>query len=265
MSRFSEVVTIIEQNRKSMEFMATGFKKLDDFLDGGFLKKELVVLGAYTGLGKSYLAGNVLFNIAKQGFSTAYFSLEISNEVIVARLIGSLANIKPTRIMKGFLTSQEQEEKIRAKAEINTCEHNIDFIDNVYEFHEIEKIIKEKKYEFVVDFIQNIFLEAKDEYHRLSIVSLNLQRVAKQNNCCIFVLSQISNMMARDKSPAYEYKGSGSIATVCDLGFFLRRPEFIEKNDSYNTLFLDLKKNRRGISGIIFPLKFKQPGGLIYE
>lgn len=257
----TEIFAKIKEDKKNMEFLPTGFKKLDDFLDGGFLRKELVVLGAYAGVGKSFLAGNIFYNIAKGGFKSAYFSLEISNEMIISRLAGALSNIKPTRIMAGFLTAQEYESKLNAESDICVWDGFMYLYDDLYKLSEIEKEIRGNEYEFVViDFIQNIMMDKGDEYERLSHISLALQKLAKETNCCILVLSQLSNAAA--KQGAMEYKGSGSIITVCDLGFFLRRSEV---DGDQNSVELELKKNRRGFQTSPFYFNFQQPGGLLTD
>lgn len=267
--RISEVIASIESSRGDMEFMKTGFSTLDEKLDGGFLRKELVVLGGQTGIGKSYLASQLLYNIATQGFKSAYFSLEISNEMIVSRMLGTLSNLKPTRIRVGMLTKEEFESKTKAKVKLESLGDFLFFYDQAYKLTEIISEIKERKFEFVVvDFIQNIFAEGQDEYSRLSRAALELQKTAKENNCTILVLSQLSNVVAREgfTSKVIEYRGSGSIAMVCDLGFFIER-EMSVSPDGYQVdlLNLKLKKNRRGPSGLDFQLSFNHPGGWIYE
>jgi len=254
------VIDKIYEGGKDLEFLATGFAGLDEKLDGGFLRKEMVVMGAFTGIGKSYVAGQMLYNIAKQGFNTAYFSLEISNETIISRLIGSLSNIKSTRVRTGMLTKEELENKAEAQAKLITHNQSLEFYDDIYELKEITEIIEKTKPEFVViDFLQNIFYPAKDEYSRLSYVALSLQKLAKKTNCCILALSQLSNSAARaGTSGLLEYKGSGNIATVCDLGFVIER-------DEPNMFKMALQKNRRGISRIYWDFGFKQPGGWIYQ
>jgi len=263
MKKATEILDQIEKNKRELEFMKTGFPELDKFLDGGFLRKELIVIGGHTGIGKSYFAGQILYQIAEQGFKTGYFSLEISSEMVLARLVGQLSNIKPTRIYAGLLLPEEFDLKSKAKADIIAFDEFMDYYDDLYELMEIAKEIKKNKYEFVViDFIQNIFSKAhSDEYSRLSYVSLFLQKLAKQTGCCILVLSQLSNRVAKDGAKVIEYKGSGAIAMVCDLGFFIERND--ENVGNFNEVRLNLKKNRRGISGQAFSFKFQHPGGLI--
>jgi replicative DNA helicase len=253
---------------KQKEFLSTGFRNLDEFLDGGLMKKELIVLGGYTGSGKSFLAGQIFKNIASQGIKSAYISLEISNSMVVSRLLGQMSNIKPTRIMCGLLNPEENTLKQQAKAKLAPYEDFMIFTDDMYKLKDIENTLSsaptsisdtEMPYEFiVVDFIQNVLTEEKDEYSAMTKVALEFQRMAKEYNCCIMVLSQLSN--SAFKTNSLEYKGSGGIAQVADLGMFI-----IRNQDTPDKLTLQVKKNRRGISGVNFDFGFKFPGGLICE
>jgi replicative DNA helicase len=256
--KFSEIVAQIDEAKKSIEILPTGLQMIDDYLEGGFLKKEFVVIGGGTGKGKSLVAGNIFYNIATAGYKSAYFTLEISNEMLASRLIGAKSNISPTRIMIKMLDEAETVKKNEAKADISVYEELMFFYDDLYQYELIEKEILENGYDFVViDFIQNIMLKGKpDEYERLSQIALNLQKLAKKANVCILGLSQLSNQVTRDrKSTIVEYKGSGSIGTVCDLGFF------IEEVETAGMMKIRLRKNRRGVSGADFDFAVKQPGG----
>lgn len=264
-----EIIKKLNEGKKSIEFIETKFKSLDNFLDGGFMRKELVIIGAFTGLGKSYIAGQIALAAAEQEFKTAYFSLEISASMVVARLLGAIAKIKPMRLMFGSITEEENKRKIEAEAYLEILEDRLHIYDDVYELLKIEEYIKANKYDFVViDFIQNVFARGNDEYSKLSFVALQLQKIAKENNCCILILSQLSNAVAKDKNQTIpEYKGSGSIATVCDLGFYMSRDEVLEKDGVSNLIYLKLIKNRRGMAKIDPPfyLEFNREGGFIYE
>lgn len=262
MSTISEILKTIEENKKNLEFLKTGFRKLDAHLDGGFMRKELIVIGGHTGIGKSSLAGQIMFNMASQGVKTVYFSLEISNEMIVSRLMGAIANLKPTRVLAGLLTKEEFDSKVQAREKLAAYGDFMEFYDNLYDLSAIEKEIKEGGHEFVVvDFVQNVMEKGNDEYSRLTAVAMALQRLAKEANCCILVLSQLSNSAAREKrSRVLEYKGSGAIAMVCDLGFWIERTD---PDGNVNNVRLNLRKNRRGFSNVNFDLLFKHPGGLI--
>jgi len=257
--RVLEILEKINDAKKDLEFLPTGIATIDQGLDGGFIKSELIVLGAFTGIGKSYLAAQIMYNIAKKGFNTGYFSLEITNEMIISRLIGQLANVKSIKVVTGNMHEFEYNKKLVAEGKIIGYEKFMDFHDDIYEYSKIEQTIRDSNYEFIViDFIQNIFVKGMNEYERLSFIALSLQKLAKEKKCCILLLSQLSNMAARsrDDSPL-EYKGSGSIATVCDLGFILVR------DFDLGIMTLGLRKNRRGASGISWQLSFGGEGGQI--
>ena len=259
----SEIIKTIEANKKELEFLPTGFKKIDNFLNGGFLKKELIVLGAPTGKGKSYIAGHIFNHVARQGFKSAYFSLEISNEMVLSRLLGEETKISATKIMTGQVVLEEELERlIEAKSSLVAHDELMFFYDDIYILAMLEKEIKERQYDFVVvDFIQNV-VASGEEYERLSHISLQLQMLAKEANCCILVLSQLSNMVSREKrDDIVEYRGSGTIATVCDLGFFIETEK--GQDDNSNSLTIKLRKNRRGVSGKAFEFYFRN--GQIFE
>lgn len=267
MNKVVEIIKSIEEDKKNLEFIPTGFSLLDKQLDGGFMKKELIIVGAFTGVGKSIFGGQIFYQVVQKGFKSAYFSLEISNTMIVARLIGQLSNIKPTRIIAGMLDLEEFDRKIEAKAKITAFNEDMDFYDDLYFMGDLDKQIRQNKYEFVViDFIQNIQIAKNmDEYARLSFLSIQLQWLAKQTNCCIMILSQLSNKVGRDGSKIIEYKGSGGIAMVADLGFVLRREEKETFLGNKQIVNLELMKNRRGLSGQKFAFNFIHPGGLLEE
>lgn len=265
MVRLSQIFSNIEKAKTTHEFLPTGFRSVDQALDGGLMRKELVLLGAGTGIGKSYIAGQIMYSIARKGFKTAYFSLEISNEMVASRLLGAIANLKPNRLMVGLLDQEEHKLRLHAKSRLQAYEDLMSFYDDLYKMEQIVKAIRENEYDFVViDFLQNILHPARDEYSRLSAIAVELQQLAKEKNCCILGLSQLSNAVNREHGKILEYKGSGSLATVADLGFFLERSE-IEEGINAQKVTLSLKKNRRGISGQVFEMYFKIPGGQLYE
>lgn len=261
MNKLSEIAKKIEESKKDIEVLPTGLLAVDSFLDGGFLKKELVVLGGKTGGGKSLFGATIFKNIATQGSKSAYFSLEISNEMLVSRLMGAESNISPIKIMIKMLEEEEAKKKEKARAELAAYDELMFFYDNLYTLGDIKKEIETNKYDFVViDFIQNIMLNKPDEYERLSTIALELQKLAKSANVCILALSQLSNQTIREKKKdIVEYKGSGSIGTVCDLGFF------IEDSDIPEHFNLRLRKNRRGVSGQEFRFRLVTPGGRIVD
>lgn len=264
---YEQVLKEMEERKKEIEFISTGFSYFDRLLDGGFLQKELVVLGGLSGSGKSYVAAELFFKAVSQGFKSAYFSLEISSQMVVSRLIGSRSGIKPIRIMTETQSGEEWSQFTTGQATVDVYSEFMNFYDDVYELDEIYNEIKKNAYEYVViDFIQNVVAKGQ-EYERMSYIALELQKMAKELNCCILVLSQVSNESGKTiekESGVLEYKGSGSIATVCDLGMMIVR-ERTEEGYMLDSFKITVRKNRRGRSGEFISFDFIQPGGRIEE
>lgn len=263
--KIKEIIEQLFQNKGKDICLPTGFYYFDKFLDGGLFRKELIVIGGGSGTGKSYIAGTIFRHVASQGYKSAYFSLEISNAMVSARFIAQDTGIKFSRILYGLLTPEETKKVEDSKIKLQIWEDQMDFYDDIYEYDKLEAEIKKNKYDFVVvDFMQNIVGKGNDEYSVLSSISLRLQKLAKECNCCILALSQLSNSVNRSGGEIAEFKGSSSIMNVCDLGIFILR-----KSNSQTLIqdefVLKVIKNRRGISGVEFNFKFLQPGGQIIE
>lgn len=264
--KVTQVLEILEsRTTEGQEIMETQLPVLDSFLDGGLRRKELIILGGKTGSGKSYLACQLFAKIAKQGFKCAYFSLEISNEMIVSRILGMYSNLPAPQILFGMI-HKDHVDLLKAQGKALAYEEFMHFFDDAYSLGEIEEAIEKTAPDFIViDFIQNVILDSKDEYSKLTEVSLRLQRLAKQKNCTVLALSQLSNRVASEGSDklSLEYKGSSAIAMVADLGFFIvPRPQNMIIDQEVDLI---LKKNRRGPSERAFSLLFKFPQGVFYE
>ena len=165
------------------------------------------------------------------------------------------------------MVDKNYHELLKAEGKVQAYESFMHFYDDMYSLVEIERILNETELDFVViDFIQNIILDSRDEYSKLTEISLRLQKIAKKRNLCILGLSQLSNKVANASADDIdlEYKGSSAIAMVADLGFFLvARPNDEKIIDQ--DIDLILKKNRRGPSERQFFLSFKFPQGVFYE
>lgn len=255
MKTLEDYLLSITEQSKNIEIIPTGFRSLDTFLDGGLMKKEFVVIGGGTGSGKSIIGGQVAMHAASTGHKVAYFSLEISGEMIISRLVGGISDVKPTAIIHNNLGNDEDKVD-NAKMQVAMYSELFHIYDDIYELKEIWKIIDNENYDLVViDFVQNVFYKGT-EYERMSFIALTLQKLAKKKNCCILALSQLSNTALKEKT--VEYKGSGSIAMVADIGMFIAK-------DQDNNRILGIRKNRRGISSFDMGFSFKLPSGKIYE
>src|SRR5690606_2828290 len=117
---FKPVLHVVSDIREKMKFLqdhkggitglTTGFSNLDKRING-LQPEELIILAARPAMGKSALAMNIAFNAAKMNkggkCGVAIFSLEMSNEQLVTRMISAMTNIENSKIRTGYLTPQE--------------------------------------------------------------------------------------------------------------------------------------------------------------
>ena len=96
------------QNPQTFHGIETGYTRLDK-LTNGMHGGELIVIAARPGVGKSALAMNIVENVAKQGRTVAVFSLEMSNDQLVERMLASMSGVSLASIKSGRLERGEQD------------------------------------------------------------------------------------------------------------------------------------------------------------
>ena len=98
--------------------VTSGFHDLDELM-GGFQRSDLVILAARPAMGKTALALNFATNALKSGAKVAIFSLEMSKEQLVERIMSSEGRIDSSRLRKGDLTEDDQDRLVHAARVIN--------------------------------------------------------------------------------------------------------------------------------------------------
>ncbi len=250
--------------------LSTGYNNLDD-LSAGFQPQELIILAARPSIGKSAFAMNLAINISqrnKKGQAhVAIFSLEMSNEQLVSRMISSIGNIKNTKIKTGNLTSKEWqffESSIQHLKQLN-----IHFDDSgsvtVQDIRaKCRKLAQEDKLDFVViDYLQLIKSENRsgNRQEEVANISRSLKQMARELNIPILALSQLSREVDKrdDKKPVLaDLRESGSIEQDADIVMFLSRPDYYKNNADEKTGDVEviIAKNRQGIAGVSRFFKF---------
>ena len=103
-----KLITERYKNPQTFHGIETGFTRLDK-LTNGLHGGELIVIAARPGVGKSALAMNIVENVAKQGHTVAVFSLEMSNDQLVERMLASMSGVSLASIKSGHLERGEQD------------------------------------------------------------------------------------------------------------------------------------------------------------
>ena len=270
-SNFTEKVIEMAEgarlNESQLLGLDTGFLALNR-ATSGFQKGELIILAARPGIGKSALAMNIAtYTCRNTKANVAYFSLEMSNEQLTARILSSFSGIGFKRIRDGKINSKEMLQLAGAQAEVNKlnlyldveCNTNLDDIRA-----KCTKLKREDKLDLiVVDYLQLVTdPRGGSRQEEVSRVSRGLKKMARDFDCPVLALSQLSrdvekrNLSASSTSEDHEpglsdLRESGSIEQDADVVLFLHRPRDkrsdseVRKATNHRTVLI-IAKNRQG-------------------
>ncbi|WP_026399653.1 replicative DNA helicase [Acholeplasma equifetale] len=259
-----EKLTFLQSHKGGITGLTTGFLKLDQYING-LQKEEFIILAARPSVGKSAFAIQLALNAAmknKDGKAgVAFFSLEMSNEQLVTRMISNMANIENSKLRTGFLTSQEWKQFEAYSERLNRL--NIFFDDsassNLSDIRaKCRKLAQEGKLDLIViDYLQLIHIDARTQSRQeeVSRISRSLKQLARELSVPVIALSQLSRDVERssDKRPLLSHlRESGSIEQDADIVMFIHRDEYYEreKSDAGDTEII-VAKNRQGRTGTI--------------
>jgi replicative DNA helicase len=217
----------------------TGFAALDDLL-GGLQRSDMVILAARPSMGKSSLALNIARNAAiGQGARVAIFSLEMSKEQLVQRLLSSEANIESSRIRMGHLSEMQQERLMHAAGRLS---ETAIWVDDSPLLRVMEMRSKARRLFFdkgidliVVDYLQLIRGDGRIEskVQEISDISRSLKALARELDAPVLALSQLSRAV-ESRHPHVpmlsDLRESGSIEQDADVVFFIYREELYYPN-----------------------------------
>lgn len=279
-TRISEVLVEIkeklesDQNRSGgVTGLRTGFSHVDR-VTNGLQPEELLILAARPSMGKSALALNLAVNIAKRNKAgkagVAVFSLEMSNDQLVNRMISLEADIDGNKIRSNRLDSRDWA-NFHAGNQI-LSELNIVFDDSaavsVSDIRaKCRKLSQEGNLDFVViDYLQLIKGDSRsgNRQEEVARISRSLKQMARELKVPVLALSQLSRAVETrdDKRPVLaDLRESGSIEQDADIVMFLYREDYyIRDEDKKNgDVELIIAKNRQGQSGVTLGFKFEPP------
>lgn len=247
--------------------LTTGFIDLDNKLSG-LQKSDLVLLAARPSMGKTAIAVNIVTNAALKGDAkVAVFSLEMSKEQLVQRMISATAHVDLQKIISGRLSEDEWMQIINSMAPLSQA--NI-FIDDTAGISLTEMKAKcrrlkiEKGLDLVmIDYLQLMQLEGRQESRQqeISSISRGLKALAKEMECPVIALSQLSRApeLRSDHRPILsDLRESGAIEQDADVVLFLYRDDYYhEDSEKKNIGEVIIAKHRNGPTGSL-ELVFKK-------
>ena len=251
----------LNTNKEATQGTQTGFSALDRVL-AGLGKSDLVLVGARPGMGKTSFALNIATNVAKQTKKTVcIFSLEMSADQLVNRVLSSEALVNSYNLRTGELAPADWENLARAAGELAGCDILIDDTSGMTVTAMKAKLRRVKNLGMVI--IDYLGLMSGDKHtenrvQEVSEISRSLKIMAKELMVPIICCAQLSRgpESRTDKKPMLsDLRDSGAIEQDADTVIFLYRSEYYKTDDAagQDTSIAEviIAKNRHGSTGTV--------------
>ncbi len=262
-----ETIERLQQSKGGLIGVASGFRTLDR-MTTGFQKGDLIIVAGRPAMGKTSWVLNVAQNAAiDHKVPVALFSLEMSKEQLVQRLLCSEARVDAHRLRTGTLSSSDYQRVGTAGAKLNTAPI---WIDDSPGATVLEMRAKARRLKaeaglrlLVIDYLQLMPSNdrAESRQQEVSQISRGLKSLARELEIPVIALSQLSRgpEQRTDHRPQLsDLRDSGSIEQDADLVMFLYRPEYYsstgldeEGNSLEGRTELHVSKQRNGPTGLI--------------
>ncbi|MGH7611700.1 MAG: replicative DNA helicase [Candidatus Dormibacteria bacterium] len=244
-----------QRSQRSVSGVASGFGELDA-VTSGFQRSELIVVAARPGVGKTSFALNVARHAAVQRqHGVALFSLEMSRDALVQRMLCSEAGVDSYRLRTGQLADDTWQ---RIAAAMDTLSRARIYVDDTPALSVIEMRAKARRLRaasqvdlFIVDYLQLMRAQSRSDSRaqEVSEISAGLKSLARELDVPVIAVSQLNRESERrtDRRPQLsDLRDSGSIEQDSDIVMFLYRPGMHEEGKDPGETELDIAKNRNG-------------------
>lgn len=240
-----------------------GFKSLHDVM-GYPHPGELLIIGARPGMGKTAFALACLFNyICKEKKKAVMFSLEMSGTELFQRMISSISAIPLQDIRAGKLT-EDMKKCLDDNAKELASNKFLSLYDKtVSNIPALRAAIRKEQKKgdvglVIIDYLQLLNGNGNNNYEKVSEISRQLKLLAREFNCCVVALSQLSRKVEErsDKRPQLsDLRESGAIEQDADYVMFLYRHNYYAKDPNVDPkkepLNVEIAKNRHGKIGTV--------------
>jgi replicative DNA helicase len=223
---------------KSVTGISTGYGELDKLLSG-LQPSELIILAGRPSQGKTALALNMAENIAiRGGLPVAVFSLEMSKESLLQRLVASVAQVDAHKFRTGHLSREDWR---RMTEGLGTISSSPLWIDDAGSISVLEIGAKARRLKrdkglslLIVDYLQLITARGRfnSRQEEVASISRGLKGLAKELQIPVLVLSQLTRAPEREeRGPQLsDLRESGAIEQDADVVMFIYRPNFYNVN-----------------------------------
>lgn len=249
----------LHKDKKQIRGVPTGFRPLDNLL-AGLQKSDLIILAARPSMGKTSLALNIAQHVAvKEGIPVGIFSLEMSKEQLIDRLLSAEAGIDSWKLRTGHLEDRDFEKLNKAMGVLSEAPIYIDdsAMTNVMEMRTKARRLQSEHDLglIVIDYLQLMSGRGNTDnrVNEISEISRGLKGLAREINVPVVALSQLSRAVeARHPQipQLADLRESGSIEQDADVVMFIYREDYYNKDsERQNIADILIKKHRNGPTG----------------
>jgi replicative DNA helicase len=240
--KFPTAESMVEHAART-QGVKTGFDEFDA-LTCGLQKEEMVIVAARPSIGKTAWLGNVLEHISvNQNKPTAFFSVEMSKQAVLTRMVCSRGHVPLQTFRKGRVSPEEMAYFRNAKQEIEDAPLYIDDTPRITLSQvRSQALWLKNKVDFVLLAVDHLGKMSTDDAPRrysreqeVAWLSAGLAALSKELKIPVVVLCQLSRELTKrdDKRPKLsDLRESGSIEQDADLVAFLHRPEYYDPEDA---------------------------------
>ncbi len=229
-------ISLLQKHKRLVTGIASGFTRLDVLLTG-FHESELIILAARPAMGKTALALNILNNVGlKQQKTSLFFSLEMPATQLLMRMLCIDSQVEAQRLRTGHLSPEEYNKINNSARRFSGAPIYIDdspglLISDIRA--KARRIAQKEQLGLVmIDYLQLISSNSRaDRQQQISEISRGLKLLARELNCPIIALSQLSRAVESrtDQRPQLsDLRESGAIEQDADVVMFIYREEKVK-------------------------------------
>lgn len=254
-------ITKLYENKAGLTGLPTGFRDLDR-MTSGLQPSDLILVAARPSMGKTAFTLNIAQNVGvRQHKTVAFFSLEMSQEQLVQRLICQIAHIDSQKLRTGQLNSDEEWTRLT-----DACDKLYEspiYIDDTPGISVAEMRSKARRLKsehgldlIIVDYLQLMQgRNAESRQQEISEISRSLKALARELKVPLIALSQLSRSVEsrQDKRPMLsDLRESGALEQDADIVSFLYREDYYDKEtENQHITEVILAKHRNGPVGSV--------------
>lgn len=254
----------LQKSSGTLRGVPTGFPELDSKI-AGLQQSDLIILAARPSMGKTALALDIARHTAiRHGTSVGIFSLEMSAQQLVDRMLASEAQVDAWRLRTGKLSTDDEFERISdATNKLSQAKIYIDDQagNNILKMRSVARRLKSEKGLdlIIVDYLQLMVPAGKNRQQdnmvqQVTEISRSLKQLARELDVPVIALSQLSRAIEqrRGRPQLSDLRDSGSIEQDADLVMFIHNEDrYKEAGERSNIVELIIAKHRNGPTGML--------------